>query len=260
MSAQPPTRLRALSFGDVEGGLWGAAFHAGVPAIVFAAGGVIASAGGEDAISWTPDGRGWRLAGAGFDLHVVPGGEAPAEAADPERDREISGFEELCRVRGTISPGGVETEIDCVGTRSVVDGVDDHRLSSARAVSSWFADDNGLAVLSLRPGAEAGRGGRGGRASHETDLVAGTLFYPEGWVAVEDPRLSTTYAGSGVPLRANLELWVGDADSEFPRRAAGEATGEGAAISVPGLELRVVPLRCHSRGLEGSGVYVLAGF
>lgn len=257
MTAEAPTRLRSLSFGDVDGGVWGAALHAGVPGIVFGAAAGVGSAAGEDAVDWAPDGRGWRLTGEGFDLEVLAGGEAPAQAADPELDRELSGFEELCRVRGTISPGGVSTEIDCVGTRSVVDGVDGRALASLRAVSGWFADDNGLAVLALRPGVATGRGARGGQ---EADLVAATLFYPEGWVAVQDPRLSTTYARSGVPVRTNLELWVGDGENEFPRRAAGEAAGDGAVVAVDGLELRVVPLRCHSRGLEGAGVYVLAGF
>jgi hypothetical protein len=258
MTTGAQARLRSLSFGDVEGGVWGAALHAGVPGIVFGAGGQIGSAAGDDALSWTAEDLGWRLAGDGFELHVVPGGEAPAQAADPELDRELSGFEELCRVRGTISPDGVLTEIDCVGVRSVVDGVDDHRLGSVRAVSGWFADDNGLAVLALRPAPGGGRSAA--KAGHDADLLAATLFYPDGWVPVADPRVSTTYARSGIPVRTNLELWVGDAENEFPRRAAGEATGEGAVVSAAGLELRVVPMRCHSRGLEGSGVYVLAGF
>jgi hypothetical protein len=258
MSSGTPTRLRSLSFGDVEGGVWGAALHAGVPGIVYAAGGHVGSAAGEGALAWTAEELGWRLTGAGFELHVVPGGEAPAQPADPELDREISGFEELCRVRGTISLGATATEIDCVGVRSVLEGVDNHRLSSVRAISSWFADDNALTLLALR--SEPGSGRRAAKAGHDADLVAATLFYPDGWVPVTDPRVSTTYVRSGVPIRTNLELWVGEAENEFPRRAAGEAAGEGAVASADGLDLRVVPMRCHSRGLEGAGVYVLAGF
>ena len=41
---------------------------------------------------------------------------------------------------------------------------------------------------------------------------------------------------------------------------AGEAAGDGAALQVQDTELRVIPLRCHSRGREGTGVYVLATF
>jgi hypothetical protein len=51
---------------------------------------------------------------------------------------------------------------------------------------------------------------------------------------------------------------VTDGENEFPRRAAGEASAPPVAASTDGLDLRVAPLRCHSRGLEGAGVYVLA--
>jgi hypothetical protein len=30
-------------------------------------------------------------------------------------------------------------------------------------------------------------------------------------------------------------------------------------VTVPGMEMQAIPLRCHSRGREGGGVYVLAG-
>jgi glyoxylase-like metal-dependent hydrolase (beta-lactamase superfamily II) len=77
---------------------------------------------------------------------------------------------------------------------------------------------------------------------------------------VDDPRLSTTYAASGLPSRTNLELWIGEGENEFPRRVAGEASAEGAVLQVEDVDLRVVPMRCHSRGREGTGVYVLATF
>ena len=66
-----------------------------------------------------------------------------------------------------------------------------------------------------------------------------------------------TGTDTGAPARANLELWIGEGENEFPRRAAGEASGEGAAIKVDGLSLQAVPLRCHSRGRDGAGVYAL---
>jgi hypothetical protein len=63
-----------------------------------------------------------------------------------------------------------------------------------------------------------------------------------------------------LPSRTNLELWVGEGENEFPRRVAGEAAGDGAVLATEETELRVIPLRCHSRGREGTGVYVLATF
>ena len=111
--------------------------------------------------------------------------------------------------------------IDCVGTRCVIDGVDAGSLGSARLVSGWFGQDEAFILLALRAAEAVG---------HESDLVAATLFDPEGWVPVEDPRLSTTYAESGLPARTNLELWIGEGENEFPRRVAGEAAGDGAVL------------------------------
>jgi hypothetical protein len=133
----------------------------------------------------------------------------------------------------------------------VIDGVDAGSLGSARIVSGWFDRDEAFMLLALRAAAAMGQ---------ESDLVAATLFDPEGWVSVDDPRLSTTYGASGLPSSTNLELWIGEGDQEFPRRVAGEAAGDGAALQVQDTELRVIPLRCHSRGREGTGVYVLATF
>jgi hypothetical protein len=250
MSGAEASPLRTVAFGDVDGGIWGAALTTANSVIVLGdRDGVTSSSGALDA-AWSADGRGWRLSGEGFELHVEPGGEdlAPA-SADPSES--ITGFQDLCRVQGTVTLGGVERGVDCVGTCCLIDGVDARSLGSARAVSGWFGDDHAFMLLALRTSGSVGQ---------EAELVAATLFDPDGWVPVDDPRLSTTYTGAGVPARANLELWIGDGENEFPRRAAGEAVGEGAELQSNGLDLRVVPLRCHSRGQEGSGVYVLATF
>jgi hypothetical protein len=57
-----------------------------------------------------------------------------------------------------------------------------------------------------------------------------------------------------------LELWVGDGDEQFPRRAAGEALGPGEELSAGAMTVRILPLRCHSAGHDGPGVYLLARF
>jgi hypothetical protein len=251
MTTAVATQFRTLSFGDIGGEVWGAAMHAQSPAFVFGVHGEIGSAAGPEAIEWSRDGRGWRLAGEGIELDVEPLGEDPPHSDDPSAEAGLTAVGDLCRVQGVISVAGSEHPVDCVGTRCTVDGIDVESLGSVRAVSGWFGDDAALALVALRP-----RRGVG----HESDLIAATLFDPEGWVAVQDPRLSTTYTGSGLPARANLELWIGEGEAEFPCRAAAEATGTGAIAVTEGYELRVAPLRCHSRGLEGAGVYVLASF
>lgn len=242
--------LRTLAFGDAAGTIWGAAIAGGATAIVFGdQSGAGAALPVTDADWAAQDGR-WELRGDGFSLSVESGAESVTEPADDDGNT-VSGVQELCRVHGTVTVGGAPRTIDCVGTRSAVAGVDAGSLGSARAVSGWFGADEAFTLVALRAHQSAGQ---------EADLVAATLFDPEGWVPVSDPRLSTTYSEAGVPARATLELWVGDAEHEFPRRAAGEASGPGAATHDGGLSLQVVPMQCHSRGREGAGVYVLAAF
>jgi hypothetical protein len=251
MTSDVTSRFRAFAFGDVEGKLWGGALDVGTPALVFGAAGGTGCASGPAAVDWSPEGRGWRLSGDGFELHVKPLGEELPAGSQPDPSAGLTGFEELCRVEGVVGIGADEHAVDCVGTRCVVDGIDVRSLDSVRAVSGWFADDQALALLAFRARRSIG---------HEADLIAATLFDPDGWMPVQDPRLSTTYADSGLPARANLELWIGEGENEFPRRASAEVAGAGARVKADGLELLVAPLHCHSRGLDGAGVYVLATF
>ena len=247
MSAASTLIFRTLAFGEVDGRLWGAAVQADDAGLAFGSADATRT---EPTPVWTIDGRAWRLAGEGFDLHVEPRGEAPAE---PDRNGdasdEVSGVQELCRVRGRVTLDGVEHAVDCGGTRTEVDGLAPDAIASARVVSGWFGPDEAITVIALRSRHAS---------DHEADLVAATLFDPDGWVPVTDPRLSTTYTDAGDPARTNLELWVSDGENEFPRRAAGEASGRGVTVSAGELALRVAPMRCHTRGLEGAGVYVLA--
>ena len=253
-----PDALRAVAFGDSEGRVWGAAIAAAaVPsgASAPAAGARAAVAfglGGGRArtatVELVPDGRGWRLIGEGIGLQVEPAGEEGISDTG-DGDGSPTGFQELCRVSGELALPEGPRRIECVGTRCLVDGLERGSVSSVRAVSGWFGPDDAFMLLSLR-----GSGQRG----QEADLVAATLFDPEGWAPVAEPRLSTTYDGTGMPRRANLEMWVGEGDNEFPRRAAAEAAGDAATIATELLNVRAVPLRCHSRGRDGAGVYVLA--
>ncbi len=248
MAGTAAGQIRTLAFGDVDGGIWGAALGATGQGLV------LGDRSGEAcarrlASGWSSDGPRWRLTADGVDLHVDPGGE---ELGRPPGDETtVSGFQELCRVHGTVTLAGGQRDLDCVGTRCEVVGLDPGRLGSARAVAGWFAADEAFMLLALRDS---------GMVGQESDLIAATLFDPDGWVPVDDPRLSTTYAGSERPTRATLELWVSEGENEFPRRAAGEASADGADLKLDGCELRAVPLHCHSRGREGAGVYVLATF
>ena len=239
-----PLALRTVAFGDVVGDVWGAAVQSARAGLVFGVGDTPSVAAEPE---WTIEDRAWRLRGEGFELHIEPRGEAALE--DDEDETAPGGLQELCRVHGRIALAGAEQTIECAGTRTEVDGIERAAIGSVRVVSAWFGPDEAITAIALRsPRAP----------DHEDDLIAATLFDPDRWVPVSDPRLSTTYTESGDPARASLELWVADGENEYPRRAAGEAAGRGGAHAAGELALRVAPLRCHSRGLEGAGVYVLA--
>jgi hypothetical protein len=247
MSVASTLAFRTLAFGDVDGRLWGAAVQSAQAGLAFGNGDCARTA---PTPAWTVEDRVWSLSGDGFELHLEPRGETPEEPdSDGDAPADVSGLQELCRVHGRLSLNGVEQIVDCGGTRTEIDGLKPDAIASVRAVSGWFGLDEAITLIALRSS----------RASdHEADLVAAMLFDPDGWVPVSDPRLSTTYTGAGDPARANLELWVSDGENEFPRRAAGEAAGIGVNFSAGELALRVAPMRCHTRGLEGAGVYVLA--
>jgi hypothetical protein len=251
MSAAPPA-LRTLAFGQLDRTVWGAGW------ISDPDGSALAALGGDGdrtvvaslRLSAEQDGDGWRLDGDRAALVVSPAGEVVDVRASEDG---IEGCGQLCRVSGRFELDGTEHEIDCLGVRTWWSGaIDLKRFESIRAVATWFEPDEALAVTAFRT-----RKARG----HDSDVVAAGVIGPESSGPVEDPRLSTTYEAGGWPVRAGLELWLGDAeDSErqHPRRASGEATGARAAAAVGELEVRAEPFRWHSRGRDGAGTYILA--
>jgi hypothetical protein len=242
----PESALRIVAFADSDARVWGTAVDAGERAIVFGAGGGTGCAAGREAMAFvTRDGE-WLLEGESFELTVAPADDGLTSVDDGL----TSAGEELCRVRGTVLVDGDRVSVDCPGTRTD-ESVAVDELESVRGVWGWFGDRHALALLALRPR---------GPDEHEGDRLEATLFDPEETIAVQEPRLSTTYTAEGLPVRASLELWIADGDEQYPRRAAAEAIGAGAGVSAAGLALQVSPMRCHSRGLDGGGVYLLARF
>ncbi|HUA03562.1 MAG TPA: hypothetical protein VMB27_06625 [Solirubrobacteraceae bacterium] len=247
-----PSALRTLAFGDLERGIWGAAW------VPVGNGPGLTALGDGSAVGFASDLRlvvdqdagEWLLEGGGAALTVVAVGD---DVAVGRNDDRVEGFDQLCRVSGRFSLGGAEVEVECLGLRtSRSGGFDLGKLESVRAVSTWFEPDEGLAVMAFRA--------RKAKA-HDGDVVTAAVLGPETSAAVEDPRLSTTYDAGGWPLRAGLELWVAhddDEEEQYPRRASGEATGARAETADGALELRAEPFRWHSRGRDGAGMYILA--
>lgn len=251
MSPTATAGIRTLAFGHLDAGLWGCVWAGEQPVAVIGGldetssphSGPVTIDGSSENEDWRIAGRDWGSAGDRLEL-VVTGASAPASAGS------LPGFEQLCRVTGRYALGTSEHAVDCLGLRALRDPLDLGRLDSMRVLFAWFEPDEGLSLTALRP-----RGARG----HDADTVAATVFDPEGPTAVEDPRLSTTYGRDGLPVHAGMELWLAaDGEGEqYPRRAAGDALGASVRLRHAGLELGASPLRWHSRGQEGAGVYLL---
>ncbi len=250
--------VRAVAFGTPDGSVWGAGLDAGVPAVVATGGAEPVAA----AIAWDADGSEWGLSGDRVSLTVSPASEPAAGRPGrtsrrrgerppaphrrlPARADLVGSRQELCRVTGAVAGA----EIDCVGVRAELTQVRPGELGSVRGFSGWVSAEEAVTLLALRAGSEA---------HQERDLVAATVFEPDRWMSSHDPRLSTTYDGDGNPTRATLELWISQGEREFPRRAAGEAAGPAVTVAGDDVTLLVLPLRCHSRGSDGAGVYLLA--
>jgi hypothetical protein len=238
--------MRTLAFGDLAAGVWGAAWVAGEGAAPFVC------LGAPEALtvpSAQLDGAGsdaeWRLVADGTSLTVSPVGEAVAVV---DADGETAGFEQLCRVEGRFSLDGTEHEARCLARRGERTGSVDG-LDSVRDVSALFEPDDAMALVSLRPRKRRG---------HDRDAVTAAVLDAEASAPVADPRFSTTYGTEGRPIRSSFELWLGEAENEYPRRAAGEALGPYASGVDGGLAVEASLFRWGSRGREGVGVYIVA--
>lgn len=190
-------------------------------------------------IAWHEDERMWRARAAGdFDVSLEPLGEA-ATFADGSR-------ESLCLVSGVVDG----TPIECLG--HVVLGGDGsppdwRKTALVREVAAWFDADLGFAVHARRPA----------RAdAHEGEALEAVVLRgaPPAAVRIDDPRLSTAYAGGWRQHRAGLELWETE-ESDYALRLAGEAIGEGELTLPDGAILRSAFLLWRHDGLVGTGRY-----
>ncbi len=185
--------------------------------------------------------------GGGFELTF----EALAPPAEVGRDEiaasaaAINGYEQLCRVRGTVRVGERSWRVDCLGQRGHTWGAPDWtRLELSRTLGVWLDDERGIALASVRP-----RGAEG----HEDEIVSAWLLDDEP-VSIDDPRLSTTLDGGGRQLRAGLELWVDEEGEQGPLRGAGEAVC-GTTFDLGELRLDCSFFRWRMEGSAGVGRY-----
>jgi hypothetical protein len=191
--------------------------------------------------------RQWTVRSEAFDL-VFEALGPPAERgpeAPAARAGGTVGYEQLCRVRGSVRSDGRTEEVRCLGQRGHSWGaLDWDRIGFVRTVTAWLEDGTGLAFDAVRPA---------GARDHAAEARWAALLAPAGTLGVQDPRLSTIYDASGVQRRAGLELWVG-ADDAYPRRAAGEAICR-APVDLGRTRLDCAFFRWRMDGRSGVGRY-----
>jgi hypothetical protein len=154
----------------------------------------------------------------------------------------MGGYVQLCNVSGTVDGESFAG----LGERRHEWGVAKWEgLELVRTVSVWLGEqEGGLALSSLRPA---------GAHGHDEEHVTASVVERGDPVAVQDPRLSTTYDGDGHQRRAGLELWVSDEDP-YPRRLAGEVIC-GSSMDLGQLRLELAFMRWHGDGVFGVGRY-----
>src|SRR5690242_15698220 len=94
MTKTGPAQLRIISFGDLDGDVWGSAIDAPQQAIAFSTPEGRSSAAGAGAFALTEEASGWRLSGDGFNLLVTPTSDRETERAptsDGETERAHDG-------------------------------------------------------------------------------------------------------------------------------------------------------------------------
>ena len=157
----------------------------------------------------------------------------------------MEGYEQLCRVRGTVRVEGAEVAVDCLGQRGHSWGRPDwSRLTLARTVSAWLDDGTAVTLTAVR----------GAKAKHHADEAVAAFVVADGLPRpVAEPLLSTTYDEEGRQRMAGLELWVGE-DDGYPHRAAGQVVC-GTTLDLGALRMDCAFFRWRMEGRSGVGRY-----
>jgi hypothetical protein len=198
----------------------------------------------EPLAAWT---LGFERDGSGFDLRF----EARSAPAVLEAETAVAvvggmeGYEQLCAVSGTVTTGGRTREVRCLGQRGHIWGTPDwKRIELARTLSAWLGADRAIMLAAARPARARG---------HGEEAIAGWLVDGSEPVAIQEPRLSTTYDGALRQQRAGLELWI-DEESDYARRASGRVLC-GTTLDLGDVVLNSSFFSWRMEGREGVGRY-----
>jgi hypothetical protein len=254
-------------------------FAGGAPALTIAEGGIpvgpdpesyedLSTAGIDHAV--VEPHRRWTVSAAGdegtIDLELEAVGPPLRLVADHPAARlgGMEGYEQPCRVRGTIRLGDRRIAIDGVGQRGHQWGAPDwSEIELARTITGWFDGAVSFALSALRPA---------GAASHADEVAWAAVARPERPAEREDgaeppaedaapplraveapePRISTTTDAEGRHTLATVELWESDEGPVWT--ATGEAVA-GTTMELGRLRLDTAFFRWRLAGREGVGRY-----
>jgi hypothetical protein len=194
--------------------------------------------------------RRWAVRGAGslaFDLEFTAttpsaelGGRDKAAKAGG-----LQGYEQVCRVSGTVRVEGRSRTVNGLGQRGHAWGNPDwDKIALTRTVGAWFDDGSGVVIGAVRPE---------GVPTHADEAIWAAALDGERARIVDEARLSTTTDEAGRQIRAGLELWVGK-DDDYPFRGTGEVVA-GSTLELGALRLDVAFFRWHVDGRTGTGHY-----
>jgi hypothetical protein len=194
--------------------------------------------------------RRWTLRGAGglaFELEFTATTPS-AEVGGRDKVAKtggLQGYEQVCRVSGTVRVEGRSRSVSGLGQRGHAWGNPDwDKIALTRAVGAWFDDGSGVVIGAVRPD---------GVTVHADEAIWAAALDAERTRIVDDPRLSTTTDEAGRQIRAGLELWVGK-DDDYPFRGTGEVVA-GSTLELGALRLDVAFFRWHVDGRTGAGHY-----
>jgi hypothetical protein len=186
----------------------------------------------------------WRLRGSGeLSFSLVFEALAPPVAYTKAvvKAGGMEGYEQLCRVSGTLG----EASLEGLGQRGHAWGNPDwEKIFLTRAVGAWLPDGTGVALSAVR-GVKS--------INHADEALWGAAFGGEGAHPVEEVRLSTTYDEQERQIRAGLELYL-TKDHDHPLRGVGEVV-TGSTLELGALRLDVAFFRWHVEGQTGVGRY-----
>ncbi len=238
---------RTVAFGHLDAGVWVTArapADDGIGAASVLGRGAVPEHFDAEISAPDPDGD-WTLSAEGVQVEFAPTGDAVQLELGTTG---LVAIDQPCLVRGAVSFDGRAHEFEVPGRRGRRSEPDWSRLGSIRELAAWVAPTASVIVIAARP-----RRARG----HDDDAVAAFLFDDGVATRVNDPRLSTTYDRNAQPIKAGVELWIGEDENEYPRRGAGESAAVPAVREDDGARLTLTPLRWRMAGGEGAGVYEL---